>query len=404
MKVLVLGERESCSDYVAWASLNNVIPVFATPPVIDLDTPVESWPKSVSDSIRADVSLADIDDVISFHDSYQIQLDALREWMGLPSRDLRTLRILADKTSFKAHPAVRRYITKHVDLPNGMNAAAALDTVEEAGLSFPLVLKPSNGFYSAGVIMVTQPSEFAPAYKQTRRVGSVLRQGTGHTTLIAEEYIDGKEYAVDGFVKDGAVFPLQIHRKLPPLVGPLFHEVAYLTEPFDEALGVGFRAMLEALTRGLGLNNSPFHAEFRFDAEGRQLILELAPRLCGGGTTTYQQLAICTGMDAYALLHSVYKTGFELVATEDAVALEFDAPIPDSGFLHALDEAVAVCRDRGAVTVYLDKQDGDYVLAPPLNFETVLTAYFKLDSRASAEALLADLIDNCKLRTSASKE
>jgi len=404
VKVLVLGEEGNCADYLEWASNHDVTPIFAIPPLLDPNSDPTTWPAAMGESFALEIAREEIDDVISFHDSYQMQLDALRLWLGLPARNLLALRTLSDKKYFKSHAAVRRYITRHVDFPSGLSASEALDAVAEAGLGFPIVLKPSNGFYSAGVIKVSDPGDFANAYKQTRRVGSMLRQGMGHSTIIAEEYIDGKEYAVDGFVRDGRVYPLQLHRKLPPLIGPLFHEIAYLTEPFDEALGVGYRAMLEALVRGIGLDNSPFHAEFRFDAQGRQLILELAPRLCGGGTTTHQQLELCTGIDAYQLLHSVYSDTFEPKKLHEAVALEFDAPIPESGFLQNLDTAVDICRERAVVTLYLDKKDGDYVLAPPLNFETVLTAYFKLDSRAEAEALLAELIEHCTIHTQATKE
>src|SRR4029077_16002670 len=79
----------------------------------------------------------------------------------------------------------------------------ALATVA-AELTFPLVLKPSNGFYSAGVVKVDGPEGFDRALRQTRRVCGML----GGSIVLAEEYLDGEEYAVDGVVSAGRVHPL----------------------------------------------------------------------------------------------------------------------------------------------------------------------------------------------------
>ncbi|WNF29655.1 ATP-grasp domain-containing protein [Streptomyces sp. C11-1] len=403
MNVLILGQRENCRDYLHYADEHGHTVQFFAPPALDADDR-ENWQRTVADSARSSVDLDTVDEVISFHDSYQIQLDLLRAELGLTARSIDALLCLSDKTRFKAHPAVRDHITRHVELDPSLKAPAALEVVGAAGLSFPIVLKPSNGFYSAGVVKVDTPAEFAKAFVQTKRVCTLLRQSAGQSTMLAEEYLDGNEYAVDGMVSEGRVLALQVHRKLPPLVGPLFHEVAYLTEPFDPELGVDFQAMLESIVPAVGLDNSPFHAEFRFDGQGNLRILELAPRLCGGGTTTFQQLRICTGLDAYALLHQLGRGPIAPEPTHHRVALEFDAPIEDSGFLRDTARAVEVCEKNDVTTVHLHKQDGDFVLAPPLNFETVLTAYFARDTREEAEALLAVLISECTIETEKEKQ
>lgn len=401
MNVLILGREEDCRDYLDYAHERGFTVRFFAPPQLIADDR-ENWLRTVADAAREAVDLSDVDDVISFHDSYQIQLELLRGELGMPTRDIDTLLCLADKTRFKAHLSVRDHITRHIELDPSAKAPAALAAVT-AALSFPVVVKPSNGFYSAGVVKAGTPQEFPKAFIQTKRVCTVLRAGSGESRMLAEEYLDGNEYAIDGVVTEGRVIPLQIHRKLPPLVGPLFHEVAYLTEPFDAELGHAFMALLESVIPGVGLDNSPFHAEFRFDGQGRLRILELAPRLCGGGTTTYQQLRICTGLDAYDLLH---RLGREAVAPEPLhhrVALEYDAPIERSGFLKNTARAVEVCHKNDVTTVHLHRPDGQFVLAPPLNFETVLTAYFARDTREEAEALLDVLMTDCTIDTETEK-
>ncbi|WP_103529687.1 acetyl-CoA carboxylase biotin carboxylase subunit family protein [Streptomyces sp. SM12] len=403
MNVLLLGHRENCTDYLGYAREHGITVQFFAPPALDPDAR-DSWSADTLEGARAAVDLDAVEDVISFHDSYQIQLDLIRAGLGMPARDIDALLCLSDKTRFKAHPSVSGHITRHVVLSPKLRAPAALQEVEEAGLTFPIVLKPSNGFYSAGVVRVDGPADFAKAFVQTKRVCTLLRESAGQSSMLAEEYLDGNEYAVDGVVSAGRVIPLQVHRKLPPLVGPLFHEIAYLTEPFDPRLGTGFQQLLESVVPGVGLDDSPFHAEFRFDAEGRLRILELAPRLCGGGTTTYQQLRICTGIDAYDLLHRLGRSPVDPRPAHHRVALEFDAPIPRSGFLRDTAAAVAACEKNDVTTVHLHKPEGAFVLAPPLSFETVLTAYFARDTREEAEALLDVLLTECTIQTEAEKQ
>lgn len=398
MKVLILGHRDNCADYLHYAEQHGHTVHFMTPPALSADR--AGWQAQVDSAARSEIEELDsFDDVLSFHDSYQIQLDLLRAGLGMPSRDIDTLLCLSDKTRFKAHPSIREHITRHVELSPSLKAPEALKIVTDSELSFPMVLKPSNGFYSAGVVKIDSPDEFAKAFVQTKRVCTVLRKNSGASTMLAEEYLDGKEYAIDGFVSDGKVLPLQVHRKLPPLVGPLFHEIAYLTERYDSDSGTQFTEMLDTVVHGVGLNNSPFHAEFRFDAQGTLRVLELAPRLCGGGTTTYQQLQICSGLDAYSMLHALGRSPLQPQPTANRVALEFDAPITESGFLRNTARAVGVCENNNVTTALLHKHDGDYVLAPPLNFETVLTAYFARDTRAEAEELLDLLMAECRIET-----
>jgi hypothetical protein len=242
VKVLVLGRQDNSLDYLAYAREHGHAVQFAVPPVLDPHTPSprEDWQRHVAAHVRDAVDLAAVDDVISFHDGYQVQLELLRAELELPHRQIDALLCLADKSRFKSHPAVRDHATRHIKIDPSWKPAQAREAVAE-NLRFPVVLKPSNGFYSAGVVKADGPAEFAKAFAQTRRVCGVLRASNGDSTMLAEEYLDGPEYAVDGIISRRRILPLLLHRKLPPLVGPYFHEVAYVTEPFEAGYPAGHR-------------------------------------------------------------------------------------------------------------------------------------------------------------------
>ncbi|MER7334031.1 MULTISPECIES: ATP-grasp domain-containing protein [unclassified Micromonospora] len=399
MNVLVLGRAEDTTDYIRYAHSRGLALTFVEPPPLPAGDP-DAHRRGLVEAVAKEVDLAGFDDVVSFHDGLQIHVELLRAELGHRTRPLGAVATLTDKTRFKAHPALRGHIARYLELPVTGTAADALNRTREV-IDFPLVLKPSNGFYSAGVVRVEDEAGFARALSATRRVVNLLDAGRGSGRVLAEEYLAGDEYAVDGIVSGGLVQPLILHRKRPPLVGPYFHETAYLTEPFDPDRGAGFATVLDAVLPAVGLDDSPFHAEFRYGGDGRLRLLEIAPRLSGGGATAAHLLDICTGLDAYGLLHRLNGGAGPVRAepTRHRTGLEFDASATQSGFLHGMDSAVAVCHAHGATAVLRHRADGEFVLAPPLNLETVLTAFFEQSSLDEAESLLSTLIHECVIRT-----
>lgn len=394
MKVLVLGRQQDAADYARWAATRGHRLLFFDPPLHQDSGSVvaAAWKAGVLDGV---------DDIVAFRDAHQVPLELLRADLGLPGRDVAVLRTFGDKRSFKAHPAVRDHVVPYVALDAEVTAAEAQRAAEAFGLRYPLVVKPATGFYSAGVVKVDGPADFARGFAQTSRVNGVLRRSTGGSGVLVEQYLDGPEYAVDGVVTGGRVQPLVFSLKRPPLRGPYFHEVAYIGARFDPVRGAPFTALLEQLVTGTGLDGSVFHAEFRFDAAGRLYVLELAPRLCGGGFTAYHQFRLCAGLDAYDILHRLPHGDARLTPDRDRVGLEYDVPVRRSGVLQGNEQAAQFCRELGAVTVLRFKQDGDFVLAPPFSFENVLTAFFDCDDVAHAERILEVLLADCVPRTAA---
>jgi biotin carboxylase len=266
-------------------------------------------------------------------------------------------------------------------------------------MRFPVVVKPSNGFYSAGVIRAETPEELKRAYVQARRICTTLAERATPAKVIVEQYLDGNEFAIDGFVLGTQIHPLLLHRKRPRLEGPTFHESAYLTECFDATQGAEALAMLKHIVAGVGLQDSAFHAEFRFDTDGKLHVLEIAPRLAGGGATTQQLMKLCTGLDAFACLHALGREPVDLTRTRQRVGLEYDFGPEATGTLCNVAEIAAACEKRGAARLIRYRADGDMVLGPPSNVECILTAYFDCDSLSAGQALFDDISSNYRIKT-----
>ncbi|MET9301302.1 ATP-grasp domain-containing protein [Micromonospora aurantiaca] len=398
MNVLVLGRAEDSLDYVRYCEARGFKPTFVEPGSL-AGVVRNSWQQAVLASLGEAAKIRDFDDIISFRDGYQVHAELLRAARGLPAKDFDAINCLTDKTLFKSHVAVRDLVVRHIELPLHTAVDDALRQVE-AALRFPVVLKPSNGFYSAGVIRVDHPAQFRRALVSVKRVCGLLRDSRGPSQVIVEEYLDGEEVMVDGFVVDGTVRSLLFHRKLPRITGvPSFHETGCVTQPFDEEKGAEFSAMLQQITRGVGLANSPYNAEFRYDGEGRLHVLEVAPRISGGGASMQNLLRICTGLDAYGIQHRLGRRQVTFDRTVERAALEYDFCAERNGHVKNIEKTVAACRDLGADTILQYRTNGQYVFAPPLNVETVLTAYFACGSSAEAEELLDVVKKRCVVET-----
>lgn len=380
MKLLVLGRIQDGMDHALWCQ--------------QMGHEVRYVDPQAADSECAE----NVDDIVSFADRSQQQVERLRIACGLPSRGLNAVAILTNKVFFKAHPAIKPHVVRHIEIDTEMSADTATEMVGEH-MRFPVVVKPSNAFYSAGVVRVDSPAEVRAAYVHARRICVTLAERASPAKVIVEQYLDGNEFAVDGFVLGTQVHPLLLHRKRPRLEGPTFHESAYLTECFDTTRGTKVVDMLEQIIGGVGLRDSAFHAEFRFDADGKLHVLEVAPRLAGGGATTHQLMSLCTGLDAYACLHRLGRGPVDVHPLRRGTGLEYDFGPETTGVLCNVAEIASACEQRGASRVIRYRTDGDMVFGPPSNLECVLTAFFDCESIGASQTLFDEISNNYRIRT-----
>jgi formate-dependent phosphoribosylglycinamide formyltransferase (GAR transformylase) len=151
-----------------------------------------------------------------------------------------------------------------------------------ADVRFPCVLKPLDSSASRGVIRANNREEFAEA---AARIARMQAHGQ-EKDLLVEDYIPGREFALEGVVTAGKLHTLAIFDKPDPLEGPYFEETIYLTpsrEPDREPNNVqrSIRETAQAAVTALGLTHGPVHAEMRVNDRG-VWILEVAARPIGG--------------------------------------------------------------------------------------------------------------------------
>ena len=98
---------------------------------------------------------------------------------------------------------------------------------------WPCVLKPIGLSGSRGVIRTNSPDEFVAAFARIRQLldsPEILRHRDPALGFIqVEEYIPGREFALEGLMTGGRLRTLAIFDKPDPLDGPFFEETIYLT-------------------------------------------------------------------------------------------------------------------------------------------------------------------------------
>jgi len=204
-----------------------------------------------------------------------------------------------------------------------------------ASLPFPCVLKPVSLSGSRGVIRADNPAEFRTAF---RRIAALIagpdvqtRKDENTPYILAEGFIEGREFALEGLMDRGRLLPLALFDKPDPLDGPFFEETIYVTpsrlDPDSQ------QAITDTVARActaLGLEHGPIHAEVRCNRNG-VWVLEMAGRPIGGLCARALRFEGGIGLEELIVRHAL---GLPFDSRREARASGvMMIPIPEEGLL-----------------------------------------------------------------------
>ena len=234
---------------------------------------------------------------------------------------------------------------------------------------FPCVVKPLRLAASQGVIRANNAPEFIAAVERIARLLSspelqVTREAD-LDRLLVENYIPGREVALEGVLEGGELRVLALFDKPDPLEGPYFEESIYVTpsglpSSVQEQI---FRCAAESI-RALGLSEGPVHAEFRVNEHG-PWILEVAPRPIGGLCSRVLRFGPQRIFLEELLIRKALRLpGSDLQREPDAAGVMM-IPVPLSGVLQnveGLQEALGV---SGICEIEITARVHDFIAAWP---------------------------------------
>jgi biotin carboxylase len=150
--------------------------------------------------------------------------------------------------------------------------AAALERLG-ARHGYPLVLKPTDGSGSRGVVRVGSPDEISQVWRQATslrgRDDLPFAKFYPVDRFIAEEFIDGPEYSVESFSFAGRHIAVSVTQKLAAGFVEMGHAEPADLAPQDEARIVDYVGQFLTV---MGLRDGVAHTEIKLSDRGPRII------------------------------------------------------------------------------------------------------------------------------------
>ena len=281
------------------------------------------------------------------------------ERMGIPYNSPDS--VLASRSKFLARERFRAAGLlvpefRRIALADGPHSAA--QTVR-----YPCVLKPLGLSASRGVIRANNAQEFAAAFRRIQMLladPDIARlRDQQDQFLEAEDFIEGREFALEGILINGRLRVLALFDKPDPLDGPFFEETIYLT-PSRQAETVRREIVrtTEAAVQSLGLQHGPVHAEMRVNPRGVWM-LEVAARPIGGLCAR-----VLPGLEDLILRHAAGQDVRNIPMRTDAAGVMM-IPIPREGIYVAVEGLEQARATPGVEDIIITAKPGQKLVPLP---------------------------------------
>lgn len=158
-----------------------------------------------------------------------------------------------------------------------------------AGLAFPMIVKPVDSGGSQGVSLIHNLNEWDNAYQ-------TAVEWSRSKTVIAEQFIDGREFSVESLSFAGQHHILAITDKVttnaPHFVELEHHQPANITAEQEKSI----RDIVLQTLSALKIEHGATHTELKLNSQNIPFIIELGPRM-GGDFITSDLVRLSTGYD-----------------------------------------------------------------------------------------------------------
>jgi biotin carboxylase len=341
-------------------------------------------PEQAADTVLREMD--GIPDAVLAVDDSAVELAAmLSERLGLPGNPAQAVRRVRDKLAFRRLLQEREFLCPEFHhLPGGEDPRKLLPE-----LQFPVVVKARRLSGSRGVIRADDPEELMRAVNWARAIQTRADRDAQELGLIIEDFIPGREYALEGSLQRGELTTLALFDKPDPLDGPYFEETLYITPSrLPEALQDRIHQEVARACRAAELMTGPVHAEVRVNDLGIW-ILEVAARSIGGLCGRVLNHLLGMSLEELILRQAVAgSVPSRRVAGEGGAAGVMMIPIPRRGIYRGLEGLAAAQSVRGVTGVAITVEPGQIIAPPPDGASYLGFIFSRTASPADAETAL----------------
>jgi len=305
----------------------------------------------------------------------------LNEGLGLAGNPPEAVRRLRDKLAFRQMQQERGFLC-----PDFQHLASDADPAQLlAQLRWPVVVKARRLSGSRGVIRADNANEFLQAVNWVRDIQNKADRDAASLGLVVEDFIAGREYALEGILDRGELRRLALFDKPDPLDGPYFEETLYVTPSrLPDRTQQEIHGTVQRACRSAGLITGPVHAEMRVNGEGVWL-LEVAARSIGGLCGMALNHAFGMTLEELILRSALNQPMASSASREGAGVMMI--PIPRRGIYQGVYDLDSASEVPGITGIRITAQPGQ-IIAPPPEGASYLGFIFSLCA-TPAEAELA---------------
>jgi len=260
--------------------------------------------KTIS-SIKNANRISDNEAIQLFENQRELLYTNSENAIGWISKNLQKTNLPKQIELFKSKERFRELLSKlYPQFYYKKVAFTELTTINYDVLPEPFVIKPNIGFFSMGVHIIKNESDWKNALKALNTEMELVKdlyplQVMDATEFIIESYIKGEEYAVDCYFDDkGKPVILNILEHQFSSTDDVSDRLYFTSATIIKRLKGKVQSFLEKLNDLAGLTNFPLHIEIRID-NGIIIPIEGNPMRFGGWCTTPDLTYHAFGINSY---------------------------------------------------------------------------------------------------------
>jgi biotin carboxylase len=331
-----------------------------------------------------------IDAVVPVDEDTAVAAAAISEALGLPSNP-------PEAAAAARNKAVLRRLLNAAGVPTPRSLLFHLADDPHAtarAVGYPCVLKPTFLAASRGVIRADDPASFRHAWDRIARILArpdvAAKGGEAADEILVEEFVPGREVAVEGLLRAGGLEILAVFDKPDALDGPFFEETIYVTPSrLDQDSLTAVESVTELATRALGLRHGPIHAELRVSRAGVSVI-EVAARSIGGLCSRTLRFGTGISLEELLLRQALAGDAGPPPARDPRAAGVLMIPIPGEGRLERVTGIEEARRVPDVEDVVISARPGQVLEPLPEGSRYLGFVFSRASTPARAEAALRE--------------
>ena len=190
-------------------------------------------------------------------------LSYLSEKLELPGNPLSIIKNFYDKSKIK------KYLSENgINVPQQINPLTLLNkNINPEAIPFPLIYKPIDGSSKKGIKIIENINDFKKVYKNKQNI-------------FLEEFIDGKEFTVLGFVFKSKFYIVSVSDKITTNYPPYLEIAHVIPTRFPNFIGE-IKLIMQRIINLTGLSNGALVGEFKSNSRGDLYLMEVMPEIGG---------------------------------------------------------------------------------------------------------------------------